>query len=155
MISTILFITMVTVFLTYIIFIWSKYGVQTSISESYYVLSKRLHPLFTFFCWGCAIPAIILGSSALMFFAGAGIAFVGAATQMHEKFVRKIHVTAAIAGITFGHLAIIFQYNMWWLTAIFIVLSLLIIIFKEKNYIWWIEIMAFLSICYALGTSIF
>jgi hypothetical protein len=146
---------MQAVFISYVLFIMVKYGVQKSISESYYALPPKLRPLFTFFCWGFAFPAIIVGDSVLMFFAGTGIAFVGAACNMHEEFVRKVHVTAAILGITCAELAIIFDYNMWWLTAAFVVASIILLIFNKKHYIWWIEILAFLTISIALGFKIF
>lgn len=149
------FFIMQAVFISYVFFIMIKYGVQKSISESYYALPPKLRPLFTFFCWGFAFPAIIVGDSVLMFFAGSGIAFVGAACNMHEEFVRKVHVTAAIIGITCAHLAIIFNYDMWWLTAGFVIISIPIIIFNKKTYIWWIELLSFISISVALGTSIF
>lgn len=143
------------IFFAYVAFIWIKYGIQKSISESYYVLPKKWNPLFTFVLWGFAIPAIILGDCTLMFLAGAGIAFVGAAAQMHQEFVRKVHVTAAIAGITFGHLAIIFNYHMWYITAGFIIAALPFMIFDKKHRIWWGEILAFISISIALAFQIF
>jgi len=146
---------MVTIFLSYVSFIWLKYGIQKSISESYYVLPDKLKPLFTLFCWGFAFPAIIIGVeiTPLMFFAGAGICFVGAAAAMHEKFVRKVHMTAAISGIIFSQLAILIGFHMWWLNIISLALAALSLLSK-KHFIWWIEIVAFSAICYALGVTV-
>lgn len=151
----ILFFIMQTIFVSYVLFIAIKYGIQKSISESYYVLPRKMKPLFTLALWGFALPAIILGNCPLMFFAGAGICFVGAAAQMHEEFVRKVHLTAAILGITCGELALIINYDMWWLTAAFVVASIPIIIFDKKTRIWWVEILAFLSISVGLAINIF
>jgi len=150
------YITMVTIFLSYVSFIWLKYGIQKSISESYYVLPDKLKPLFTLFCWGFAFPAIILGVeiTPLMFFAGAGICFVGAAAAMHEKFVRRVHMTAAISGIIFSQLAIYFGYHMLWLNIISVILALLSLLSK-KYYFWFIELVAFGAILYAISTTIF
>ena len=150
------FITMITVFISYVSFIWFKYGIQKSISASYYVLPENLRFLFTLFCWGFAFPAIILGVEVtpLMFFAGAGICFVGAAAQINEKFVYRIHMVAAISGIIFSQLAIFFGYHMPWLNIASVVLAGLSLLSK-KNYFWWIELVAFSSICYAISTTIF
>ena len=149
------FFIMQAVFISYVLFIMIKYGVQKSISESYYALPTKLRPLFTFFCWGFAFPAIIIGDSVLMFFAGTGIAFVGVACNMHEPFVRKVHLTAAIGGVTCAQLAILFNYHMWWLTAAFVLASIITYLFNKKTYIWWTEINAFITISIALGLNIF
>ncbi len=148
----ILFIIMNAIFISYVAFIWAKYGVQQSISESYYCLPRKWNFIFTFALWGFAFPAIILSNGdGLMFFAGAGICFVGAAAQMHQEFVRKVHMIAAIGGITLGELSIIFVHDMWWLTAIAAAIIIPIAIFAKKSRIWWAEIIAFLTISIALG----
>ena len=61
MISIILFVLMVSVFVSYVGFIWGKYGVQTSISESYYTLPEKQNFLFVLFTFLFAFPAMILG----------------------------------------------------------------------------------------------
>lgn len=154
----VLYVTMLTVFVSYVAYIWSKYGVLKSISQSYYELPEKLKPLFTFFCWGFAIPAIILGSSGIMFLAGAGIAFVGAAAAFKETMTKEVHMVGAGVGVFASQLAIIFQYGMWPVSATFFGLSLLLLIFRKKinkKHIWWIEILAFLSICIVLGIILF
>ena len=149
------FIIMLVTFISYVSFIWIKYGAQKSISMSYYSLSQNARPLFTLFCWFFAIPAIIIGETALMFFAGAGIAFVGAACQIKEKFTKKVHVTAATIGIISSQLAIILNYHMWYVTVVFVLLSLPFVIFSKNHRIWWTEIFAFISISYVLAFLIF
>lgn len=152
----ILFFIMNAIFISYVLFIWIKYGVQQSISESYYCLPKKWNFIFTLALWGFALPAAILANGdGLMFFAAAGICFVGAAAQMHQEFVRKVHLTAAIGGITLGELSIIFVHDMWWLTAAAVLLFLPIAIFDNKSRMWWGEIIAFITITIALGTQIF
>lgn len=154
----ILYTTMLTIFVTYVAFIWAKYGVLKSISDSYYHLPRKFQPLFTFFCWGFALPAMILGSSGLMFMAGAGISFVGAAAAFKEAMTKEVHMIGAGAGVLLSQLAIILQYGMWPISATFIGLSLLLLLFRKKinnKHIWWIEILAFLSICIVLGITLF
>jgi len=151
------FIIMMTTFLSYVLFIWIKYGIQPSISDSYYVLPNKLKPLFTLFCWGFALPAIILGVeiTPFMFFAGVGICFVGAAAQFKDDWVSNIHMIAAIGGIIFSQLAIFFGFHMLWLNIISIVLSVIMPFITIKYYFWYVELIAFSAICYALGTTIF
>ena len=150
--QTILYYLMNAIFWSYVIFIGFKYGVQKSISESYYVLPKKLNFIFTLVLWGFAIPLCILSNGdGLMFFAGAGICFVGAAAQMHEDFVRKVHMTAAIGGITLGELSIIFVHDMWWLTLAGVLIFIPIFIFATKTRLWWGEIIAFLTMSIAMG----
>lgn len=150
------FIIMLTVFVSYVAFIWIVYGIQKSISASYYVLPEKLRFIFTFFCWGFAVPAIITGveTTPLMFFAGAGICFVGAAAQINDKWIYKIHMTAAISGVVFSQLAIFFGYDMLYVNLISVIMTLLTLILSKKNYFWWIELVAFAAICYAIGNVV-
>jgi hypothetical protein len=155
----VLYVTMLTVFVSYVAYIWAKYGVLKSISQSYYELPEKLRPLFTFFCWGFALPAIILGSSGLMFLAGSGIAFVGAAAAFQEKMTQEVHMVGAGTGVLASQLAIILQYHMWPVSAVFFGVSLILLFLGWQKIapkkIWWIEILAFLSICIVLGITLF
>jgi hypothetical protein len=153
---------MLTVFVSYVSFIWIKYGVQRSISDSYYRLPKNLQPLFTLFCWGFAFPAIIIGvdltDNFLMFLAGAGICFVGAAAQFKEELTKGVHMIGAYGGVLFSQLAIAINFHMYYMNVIFILLAILFEVLGYykimKNKIWWQEILAFLSICYVLGIQL-
>jgi len=135
------------VFVGYVSIIWIKYGVQKSISQSYYCLPEKWNFLFTLFCWGFAIPATILGVevTGLMFFAGAGIAFVGAAAAIANPFTYKVHMTAAISGIIFSQLAIYFGYHMPLVNLISVGLCA-IFPFITKKYFWWMELVTFFAI---------
>jgi hypothetical protein len=154
--NLITFIAMITVFLSYVSFIWLKFGIQKSISASYYVLPENVRFLFTLFCWGFAFPAIILGiqTTWLMFFAGAGIVFVGAAPRILEKDVFRIHMIAAVSGIIFSQSAIFFGYHMLWLNIVSIALAALSLLSKN-HYFWWIELVAFTSVCVAIASTLF
>lgn len=152
----ILYGMMLTVFVSYVSFIWIKYGIQKSISNSYYVLPTDLRFLMTFFCWLFAIPAMIIGSTPLMFLAGAGICFVGAAAAFKEEMTHNVHMIGACGGVALSQISTIVDFHMWYMTAIFVVLSLLMILFRKQlkyKQIWWIEILAFTSICVTLGIA--
>ena len=157
MLDTILFFLAQVVFLAYVLFIWIKYGIQKSISESYYVLPKKWNWLFVLFCWLFAFPVMIIGGSYLMMLAGAGIVFVGAAAAMHTFPTRAVHMTGAIGGILASQVAIATQYDMLWLTITsFGLAGLLAIIPKtRKHWMWLVELVAFTAISVALGFSIF
>lgn len=150
---------MLVVFVSYITGILLRYGVLPSVSDSYYHLPKKWNLLFTLFCWGFALPAIIIGvdltDNFLMFFAGGGIAFVGAAAAFKEKLTGKVHVAGALVGIISSQLSIAFDFKMFYVNILFLVLAGLIKILKIKNETYWIELLAFASICYVLGKHIY
>jgi len=159
-----LFFIMLSVFIGYVSWIWARYGVLPSISDSYYHLPKNLQPIFTFFCWGFSLPAIVLGSSGLMFLAGAGIAFVGAAAAFKDKMTMEVHVAGAMIGVIASQLAIGLQYGMWPLNIAFLAIAAPLFVtrfIKKKdgthpcpNRTWWIEIAAFLAMCIVLGIKV-
>lgn len=158
MTSIFLYLIMLAVFFGYILFIVFKYGVQKSVSQSFYVLPKNINFLFTLFCWGFVLPAMILSENGLMFFAGAGIGFVGAAAAYKgNKMTNSIHMTGAYAGILLSQLSIFFNFDLLYVNIVFFSLILLIFLIskltKIKNLIWWIEIFAFLSIVYVIGVA--
>ncbi len=144
---------MLVVFISYVSWIWARYGVLKSISQSYYELPKNLQFLFTFFCWGFSLPAIIVGSTGLIFLAGSGIGFVGAAAAFQEDMTHEVHMIGAGTGVTASQLAIFLNFGLWPINIAFISASLFLLLFRKKirGWIWWIEIAAFLSICIALG----
>ena len=146
---------MLTVFLSYVSFIWIKYGVQKSISDSYYRLPQKSQILFILFCWGFSFPAMILGNCALMFLAGIFICFVGAAAAFKgDKMAKWVHMTGAYGGVLLSQIAIWIHYDMWYITVIFIILSGILFILKVKNKIWYTELLAFGSICIVLGLNL-
>jgi hypothetical protein len=147
-----LYIAMIAVFVSYVTFIWTKYGVQESISASYYKLPDNEKALFTLFCWGFAIPAMILGSCGLMFFAGAAICFVGAAAAFRgDKMTHAVHMISAGLGVALSQAAMAFVFGFWFIPVIFFAISGFIYASEVENDIWWIEIFAFLSVCIGLG----
>ena len=149
--STILFTIMVSVFLAYVGYIWSKYGIQKSISESYYVLPKKRNWLFVAFTWLFAFPAMILGNSLLMLFAGGGIVFVGAAAAMHTFPTRAVHLTGAVGGMILACIAMITQFGMWYLVPAVALGILISYLLDKKHLMWWAEVVIFVAISIALG----
>lgn len=151
---------MVTIFVGYVATIWALYGVLTSISESYYRLPKKWNPMFTLALWGFAFPAMIIGTpiTGLMFFACAGIMFVGAAAQFHQKITKTVHLVGASLGMGLSQVAIATAFGMWPITAASVVIAGLIMLFRKQlnyNHVWWLEILCFTAIGLAYGLYIF
>lgn len=149
---TTLFIMMLSAFFGYVGFIVTKYGVQSSVSESYYRLPRNWQCVFTIATWAYALSAMIIGlditGNGLVFLAGAGIAFVGASPAFHKLGMeRTVHTIGAIVGITSMQLFLCVV-GFWWITLLFAVVSGLLFILKRTylHYVWWVEIAAFISI---------
>lgn len=168
---TYLFWGMLAVFVSYVAFIWIRYGVQRSISDSYYRLTEdpKMPPLlaqslFTFFCWGFAFPAMIVGltltDNFLIFLATGGIMFVGAAAAFKQSLTKEVHMIGAYGGVAFSQLSIAFDFHMYYVNVIFIIgaLALQILSIKKiglvKNPVWWQEILAFGSIIFVFGVAL-
>jgi hypothetical protein len=146
---------MVVVFVAYVSFIWIKYGVQKSISDSYYRLPEKQKYLFTLFCWGFSIPAIILGNCFLMFLAGTGICFVGAAAAFKgNEMEHWVHMAGAYTGVLLSQIAIWNNFDLWSINVAFVAGALPIMLCGIKNKIWYVEILAFTSIMVALALNI-
>lgn len=88
--------------LSYLITIVILFGVLKSISQSYYEVKGFGKAIFTLFIWSISIPMMIIGSTPLMFFAGALLSFVGAAPAFKEEMEGKVHVIGATGGILIG-----------------------------------------------------
>ena len=143
-----------TIFIAYVAFIWKKFGVLPSISESWYRLQGLEKSLFTFFCWGVGIPMLFQtdGTTAWFFCSGAGLGFVGAATMFRsgDKTTRWIHFIGAFAGMVCGLMGVGFERGDFTPSIIWVVISLIILLINFKNRMWWIEISAFFALIYGL-----
>lgn len=146
----------------YTIAILSLFGWQKSYSMSYYNYnqSKVWKYAFTAFCWSIAYPALMIGATPLLFVAFAFIALLGVmAAFLDTKLRYWLHMIAAYGGIIFAQLSIAIDFKQCWVNAAFIVLSLLVILFKDKlpkwkdkegkqhpTHFFWIELFAIMSI---------
>ena len=150
-----LLLTQVFVFLWYVSFIVTNYGILPSISDSWYKLPKREKLYFTLFVWGLSIPMLLYGN--LWFFlSGVGFGFVGAATQfkLNDKFTPIFHFAGASLGIFAALSGIGYIYNNWAPMILFILFSIVMIIFNLKKLIWWLEILAFTMVVWGLINSL-
>lgn len=146
---------MLTVFISYVSFIWIRYGVQKSISDSYYRLPEKSKYLFTYFCWGFAFPAAILAHNIWITPAAMLICLVGVARDFKNiKVLKFFHMFAAYTGVLLSQIGIWVYYDMWYLTISFIIISGTLYILNVKNKIFWVELLAFGMICFILGINL-
>jgi hypothetical protein len=138
-----------TIFLTYVSIITIVYGVQKSISESYYRLVEdpKVNPMwFSRVVAGFAFPIFYLGTSWMLPVAAGLICWVAAVPKFKEsKMTNIIHWFVAAGGITLGCLSLIIDYGQWELVVTATVISLLLLKFSKKP-IWWIEITYYFTI---------
>jgi hypothetical protein len=131
-----------TIFTTYILVVYKKFGILKSVSDSYYHIKRKA--VFTLVLWSFAIPVSIAASSPIMFFAVAGICFVGAAPAFKGwETESRVHVVGATSGIVLGLVSLWVELGLWYLPCIYAAGFLAIVLLKVKHRTWWIEIMAF------------
>lgn len=139
-------IVSIVIFTTYLLVIAQKYGIQKSISDSYYNLPGNWKFIFTAVLLGFSIPVMIAGNSTLIFLAGSAICFVSASPAFNKnKLEAIVHVVGAWSGILLGIAGIILDYKLYSIAILAALLSALLY-FKAKYFIWWIEIAAFITI---------
>lgn len=131
-------------FLIYTGFVVYRYGIQKSISESWYTIGPRFEWMFTMiFCFGIGIMTLFHGS-VWFFLSGGFLCFVGAATEFKsEKWTRAIHNLGAVGCITFGLIGLAVA-KIWW--PFVPVVAAAVLLSKHKNGTWWIETVAFFAI---------
>ena len=151
--NMVLYTIMINVFVGYNLFILIFYGFLSSISVSYYSLPRQWNWLFMAFCWGYAIPAIMLATTGLMFFSGGFICFVGIASAFREsKFTSDIHQYSAAVAITLSQLSILIDYHLWWVNLFFIVSAVILFLLRNifRQWMYVLEMIAFACIAYVL-----
>lgn len=155
-------IIMVLSVVLYIGFIYFLYGVQKSISDSYYRLPENRKYLFTLFIFSFAYSAAVLGANIYITPAAWFIMIVGVARAFKESRVMKItHLIGAYVGILYGMYGVWVYYKMWYITVFFAVGAILLLVFREHTvakiqgrdeytHILWIELLAICCIMFVL-----
>lgn len=158
MYNEILFTIMNVVFFGYLAACWILFGSATSISATFYDWPEKYRKIiFLAFCWGYAIPAIMMAQTGLLFFAGGFLSVVGIASDFRsDSQTSKDHTAAATIAVVLSQLSIIFDYKEYLLSAISIALmaGLFLIKKKMKTFMYWAEIIAFLAIDYVIAIKI-
>jgi len=143
------------IYVTYIL--WrNNWKVLHSISDSWYILKKQeTHEeiLFTIFTYLLGIGTLLqYYIHPLFFLAGMGFFWVGTQTQFRGESIKgTIHYIGAVLGIFLSLFGLLL--NGVWLPPLIMFIGLVgIRHFKIPNFIWWVEILAFLTIIGGLWT---
>ena len=139
-------------FVTYTVWVAARFGIQESISASWYKLNSSTWPLFTLFTWGTALPIIMMDLGPLYLLGGVCLTFVGVAGAFRDaRFIKIIHNFSTYLAIFFLCLALALE-GIWWVpvfTAVFFTISKAI---KLKNLIWWNEYIVYLLIILGIAS---
>lgn len=156
--KTTLILFSILVFTAYLIFIIIKYGIQPSISQSYYKLKRKW--LFSVVMSSTGLPIITLSllqdnfwfAEISLFAAGLSLILVGIAPAFrYNKIEEILHSIFAFGSVAFGYSALMF-YDIASISLTFF--SALICYYwmkrKTDNYVWLSECVAFYMICVGL-----
>ena len=144
-------LTQLLVITLYLGLIIKRYGILPSISDSWYSLPPRENFLFTLFTWGLGIPMLFYGN-VWFFLSGAGLSFVGVATQFRSfiGITKEVHYGGALVGILGALIGIWVQWDNLLPLIWFLFFALSIQVSYMKNKIWWQEIVAVVLILWGL-----
>jgi len=190
----------ITVFTAYFIYIVVVYGVQKSISESYYRLieDKNIKGLlFILTLWCFSITVSISASNVLIFFAAAAICFTGTAPAFRSgKMEEKVHTIGAMSGVVLGYAYLLVNWQLYIIIPSLLLCAIITTVqtkrikqakqYLEKygginalhifphyysverneneqivnitykdTYIWWVETIAFYSICLGVFFNVY
>jgi hypothetical protein len=153
------------ILLTYTTLVCTKYGIPTSLSDSYYYIGWK--PIFTLTMWVCGILVLpkcmdmAATTQIVPFLAISGIFLVGAAPRVRE-YERKIHIVGATTSGIFSQLWVILYGTpislLSWIIPGEIVLwcifnrgnKKLIETIDSKNIVFWCEVSCFTSLFISL-----
>lgn len=136
-------------FTYYIVYIWSRYGVLASISDSWYTVDKGKKWMFTvLFCFVVGILQVFHAEAhALFFFSGAGLCFTGVAAAFREKMTKTVHYVGATVAIVFSILGLYLLGIQWvFYSNLLVAIFFLSLGSKIQSRLWWTEIIAFYSV---------
>lgn len=151
----IFFLTIIFPLYTLFILWRNEWKVLHSISDSWYILKQRgkgEEILFTLFCYILGFGLVLqYPYSVTFFFGGMGMFWVGTYTQFRDVVTIKgtIHYLGAVLGIVLTLVGLSLN-GIWLPIFIWVLGTSLMKLLKVKNFIWWVEILAFLVIIFGL-----
>jgi hypothetical protein len=128
------------------------FGILPSISNSWYKLPDNRKRLFTYFCLSIGLLMMYHGGISF-FLSAAGLTFTGIASEYESKggsHTNIVHFVGAGVCIVSALLGLVFEYQMIIPILSFVTLTVIAFLLKIKNKLWWLEIIAFLSIMVGL-----
>ncbi|MFW6312250.1 MAG: hypothetical protein ACOC1K_08470 [Nanoarchaeota archaeon] len=148
--NLILLITGYVILLGYLIYVQFRYGIETSISETFYITGEKwwLSLVLVILAFSMLIPGLELGAGPLFFISGASVLFIVAAPAFKDDEMNtdmsdletKVHFYGSYIAVLFGILSIIFDFSRLFLGLSLLVYIILHFLFGKDNKIFWIEI---------------
>jgi len=149
---------------TYLLYVYIKYGMTISISETYRELKIKEKFLFTVTLWAVAIPIIIVSietvkdqSPVLFFIAGSLLMLVSASpTFWSGKMELTAHLIGSYGSIGIGIVACLdyfFNPITIYISGAYILLVVVQFFIKKlrlNNFIYWLEIGAIITVTWVL-----
>ena len=132
----------------------NNWKVLHSVSDSWYILKQKENHeeiLFTIFTYLLGIGLVLhVYHSPLFFLGGMGLFWVGTQTQFRGESIKgTIHYIGAVLGIFLSLFGLLL--NGVWIPPLIMFIGLVgIRYFKISNFIWWVEMLAFLTIIWGL-----
>lgn len=150
-------ITAFLIFNFYVAYCVYRHGMHRSISSIYYSLIDRKKWVTTAVyvaTSGFALMAIQRPDEIKYLMIGAifGLIMVGMAPHAAHPKQEVAHVVSAIWAIVFGITSMVFEYQNYWLSTLY-VLFVVVVLRKWitiKNHTFWIELVAFWIICFVI-----
>ena len=132
----------------------NNWKVLHSVSDSWYILKqKEYHEeiLFTIFTYLLGIGLILQYYHSFLFFIGGmGLFWVGTQTQFRGESIKgTIHYVGAVLAIVLSLIGLLTQ-GVWIPLLICGIGGGIMYLTKIKNFIWWVEMLAFLTIIVGL-----
>lgn len=154
---------LILVFIVYSVFIYLRYGILPSFSDSYYKLKedKRLgkHGKLLFLTFCLSLGGLMLAISSMyyeykavgfLFASGAGFIFTGIASAFKKSLTNIVHYIGATIGIGAAFTALWLIGDLWPLTTSFMFFVGIFLMLKLDNIIYWSQWLAFALISYGL-----
>lgn len=131
------------IIVTYVTFIYRRYGLLTSISASTYYLEGNDRWYFLGFLWTIGLLNFFQGMEIYGFLTGAGLFFTGITINHESSKVHtdRVHQIGTVGAIIAAFTGLIVLYGMWIPTAILAICTALL--YRNKYFIWWVECIAF------------
>jgi len=144
------------IYLIYIVVSVCVFGIPESVSDTYYQWKEKnpkLSVLFPLFCMlaGMSLMTswIVLSEGRpyqfLSFLAPAALVFVGIACGFKESLTKTVHYGSAVVCFVCAILWLLLE-RYWFSTSVVFFPCLCIAFFNRKNWLFWVETAAFLSV---------
>lgn len=134
------------VFTTYLVVIYKRFSVLESISHSSYEFVGDKRYWFMAMCWALAFLNLAQGMEGWGVATSAGLLFAGITINWEQRPSYYIHFAGAVTAILSSLIGLYILNDIIAPTILLVFFALITYLFNVKNWLWWIEVQAFLLI---------